>query len=87
MTAQIENMAYPVTVEAINTVFSPYGFVQKIAIFEKNNGWQVRKGSSIAAVGCGTHHTAISEGHPQCSCLLAPWESHVDKERRPDVDC
>ena len=34
-------MAYPVTVEAVNTVFSPYGFVQKIAIFEKNNGWQV----------------------------------------------
>ena len=39
---QIENMAYPVTVDAIHTVFSPYGFVQKIAIFEKNNGWQVR---------------------------------------------
>ena len=38
---QIENMAYPVTVDAINTVFSTYGFVQKIAIFEKNNGWQV----------------------------------------------
>lgn len=38
--ASIENMAYPVTVDAINTVFSPYGFVQKIAIFEKNNGWQ-----------------------------------------------
>ena len=38
---QIENMAYPVTVDAIHTVFSPYGFVQKIAIFEKNNGWQV----------------------------------------------
>ena len=42
LTPQIENMAYPVTVDAINTVFSPYGFVQKIAIFEKNNGWQVR---------------------------------------------
>ena len=39
---QIENMAYPVTVDAIHTVFSPYGFVQKIAIFERNNGWQVR---------------------------------------------
>ena len=39
---QIENMAYPVTVDAIHTVFSPYGYVQKIAIFEKNNGWQVQ---------------------------------------------
>ncbi|KAK9828852.1 hypothetical protein WJX72_002413 [[Myrmecia] bisecta] len=38
--ASIENMAYPVTVEALHTVFSPYGFVEKIAVFEKNNGWQ-----------------------------------------------
>ncbi|EIE19256.1 RNA-binding domain-containing protein [Coccomyxa subellipsoidea C-169] len=33
---QIENQAYPVNVDALNTVFSPYGFVQKIAIFDKN---------------------------------------------------
>ena len=32
---------YPVNVEALNTVFSPYGFVQKIAIFEKNGQTQV----------------------------------------------
>lgn len=39
---QIENQAYPVNVEALNTVFSPYGFVQKIAIFEKNGQSQVQ---------------------------------------------
>ena len=39
---QIENMAYPVTVDPLHTVFSPYGTVQKMAIFEKNNQWQVR---------------------------------------------
>ena len=38
---QIENAMYPVNVEALNTVFSPYGFVQKIAIFEKNGQTQV----------------------------------------------
>lgn len=38
---QIENQAYPVNVEALHTVFSPYGAVQKIACFEKNNTWQV----------------------------------------------
>ena len=27
---QIENAAYPVTVDALHTVFTPYGFVQKI---------------------------------------------------------
>ena len=37
---QIENMAYPVTAEALYTVFSPYGYVQKIAAFEKNGQWQ-----------------------------------------------
>lgn len=36
----VENQAYPVTSEALHTVFSPYGFVQKIAVFEKSNGWQ-----------------------------------------------
>jgi len=39
---QIENQAYPVNVEALHTVFTPYGFVQKIACFEKNNTWQVK---------------------------------------------
>ena len=41
MLVQIENAAYPVTVDALHTVFSPYGFVQKIAIFEKNSQNQV----------------------------------------------
>ena len=41
VTMQIENQAYPVNVEALHTVFTPYGFVQKIACFEKNNTWQV----------------------------------------------
>ena len=44
---QIENATYPVNVEALNTVFSPYGFVQKIAIFEKNGQTQVTYISSI----------------------------------------
>ena len=38
---QIENMAYPITIEALHTVFSPYGNVQKITIFEKNGLTQV----------------------------------------------
>ena len=44
--AQIENQAYPVNVDALNTVFSPYGFVQKIAIFEKNGQSQVMHGAA-----------------------------------------
>ena len=45
---QIENQAYPVNVDALHTVFNPYGFVQKIACFEKNNTWQVSLISGIS---------------------------------------
>uniref|UniRef100_A0A0D6QZJ1 RRM domain-containing protein n=1 Tax=Araucaria cunninghamii TaxID=56994 RepID=A0A0D6QZJ1_ARACU len=38
--ASIENMQYAVTVDVLNTVFSAFGTVQKIAIFEKNGGFQ-----------------------------------------------
>ncbi|XP_048636258.1 polypyrimidine tract-binding protein homolog 1 isoform X2 [Brassica napus] len=38
--ALIENMQYAVTVDVLHTVFSAYGSVQKIAIFEKNGSTQ-----------------------------------------------
>ncbi|CAL9152257.1 unnamed protein product [Musa hybrid cultivar] len=38
--ASIENMQYAVTVDVLHTVFSTFGTVQKIAIFEKNGGMQ-----------------------------------------------
>jgi polypyrimidine tract-binding protein 2 len=38
--ASIENMQYAVTVDVINTVFSAFGAVQKIAMFEKNGQTQ-----------------------------------------------
>lgn len=38
---QVEDKAYPITVDAIKTVFSSYGWVQKLSIFEKNSLPQV----------------------------------------------
>eukprot|EP00249_Psilotum_nudum_P022521 c28548_g1_i1 orf=266-2044(-) len=38
--ASVENMQYGVTIEVLHTVFSAFGNVQKIAIFEKNGGFQ-----------------------------------------------
>jgi polypyrimidine tract-binding protein 2 len=38
--ASIENMQYAVTIDVINQVFSSFGTVLKIAIFEKNGGTQ-----------------------------------------------
>jgi polypyrimidine tract-binding protein 2 len=36
----IENMQYAVTIDVLHTVFSAFGTVQKIAIFEKSAGFQ-----------------------------------------------
>ena len=41
MLMQIDNVAYPVTVEALHTVFSPYGYVMKITLFDKGGVPQV----------------------------------------------
>jgi hypothetical protein len=54
----VDNAQYPVTVEAIHQVFSPYGFVRKIAIFERNDAWQVGEAGWVAGCanaigGCG----------------------------------
>uniref|UniRef100_A0A0D9V2Z9 RRM domain-containing protein n=1 Tax=Leersia perrieri TaxID=77586 RepID=A0A0D9V2Z9_9ORYZ len=38
--ASVENMQYVVTIDVLHEVFSAFGFVQKIAIFEKNSGFQ-----------------------------------------------
>lgn len=38
--ASIENMQYAVTLDVLRTVFTAFGTVQKIAIFEKNAGFQ-----------------------------------------------
>ncbi|KAL9225378.1 hypothetical protein vseg_001313 [Gypsophila vaccaria] len=38
--ASIENMQYAVTLDVLHTVFSAFGFVQKIAMFDKNGGLQ-----------------------------------------------
>ncbi|KAL9237399.1 hypothetical protein vseg_011952 [Gypsophila vaccaria] len=38
--ASIENMQYAVTLDVLHTVFSAFGFVQKIAMFDKNEGLQ-----------------------------------------------
>ncbi|KAI5056649.1 hypothetical protein GOP47_0028467 [Adiantum capillus-veneris] len=38
--ASIENMQYDVTIEVLHQIFSAFGFVQKIAMFEKNTGLQ-----------------------------------------------
>lgn len=71
---QIENAMYPVNVEALNTVFSPYGFVQKIAIFEKNGQTQVRQCLySIYRHACAGANNTNQESQPDPCSLHHVW--------------
>lgn len=58
---QIENQAYPVTVEPLHTVFSPYGTVDKISVFEKNGSWQALIQYNDAGSACNAK--VALEGH------------------------
>jgi hypothetical protein len=60
----VDNAQYPVTVEAVHQVFSPYGLVHKIAIFERNDSWQV-----------GSGHVVVGGGEPGWTCAArgCPW--------------
>lgn len=49
----IDNVRLPVTVDAVYRVFAPYGVIQKIAVFEKNDTWQalVQFADQLSATG------------------------------------
>ncbi|XP_078434359.1 polypyrimidine tract-binding protein 3 [Wolffia australiana] len=50
--ATIHHMLYPITVEVLHQVFSPYGFVEKIVTFQKTAGFQ-------ALIQYQSHQSAI----------------------------
>lgn len=60
--ASIENMQYSVTIDVLHTVFSNFGFVQKIAIFEKNAGFQALVQFPDIPTAVAAKETL--EGHP-----------------------
>ncbi|KAL9684116.1 hypothetical protein QQ045_021550 [Rhodiola kirilowii] len=52
--ASIENMQYEVTLDVLHTVFSAFGTVQKIAMFDKNGGLQalIQYAGMFSKSGC-----------------------------------
>ncbi|KAL3624023.1 hypothetical protein CASFOL_032839 [Castilleja foliolosa] len=73
--ASIENMQYAVTVDVLNTVFSAFGTVQKIAIFEKNGGTQAL--IQYPDIATATVAKEALEGH----CIYDGGYSYSDKSR------
>jgi hypothetical protein len=56
----IDNVVYPPTLEALHTVCSAYGQVQRMTVFQKNDNWQVSaaRGSRASARG----HEPVGRG-------------------------
>lgn len=50
--------------DPLQTVFAPYGYVQKLAIFEKNNVWQVRPLCCIFGL---LHFVGAADQHSDCN--------------------
>ncbi|KAF9592835.1 hypothetical protein IFM89_017800 [Coptis chinensis] len=63
--ASIENLQYAVTVDVLHTVFSAFGTVQKIAIFDKNGGMQalVQYPESFCTWSRGSSNPSMSRLH------------------------
>ncbi|KAH7430315.1 hypothetical protein KP509_09G093000 [Ceratopteris richardii] len=78
--ASIENMQYNVTIEVLHTIFSAFGFVQKIAMFEKNAGLQALIqypdiSSAVAALEALEGHCIYEGGY--CKLHLS-YSRHTD---------
>jgi hypothetical protein len=74
---QIDDVAYPITVDALNTICSTYGFVRKMTIFEKAGNWQVggRAPGGCCSGGCRTRLQA----------QLRPGARHQQQQETADT--
>ncbi|XP_061979553.1 polypyrimidine tract-binding protein homolog 1-like isoform X1 [Populus nigra] len=80
--ASIENMQYAVTIDVLHTVFSAFGTVQKIAIFEKNGGTQALIQYPDVAIAAVAKETL--EGH--CIYDGGYCKLHLSYSRHTDLN-
>ncbi|VFQ58505.1 unnamed protein product [Cuscuta campestris] len=80
--ASIENMQYAVTLDILHTVFSAFGMVQKIAIFEKNGGTQAFIQYPDVATATSAKNTL--EGH--CIYDGGYCKLHLSYSRHTDLN-
>ncbi|KAH7434083.1 hypothetical protein KP509_07G100400 [Ceratopteris richardii] len=78
--ASIENMQYEVTIDVLHTIFSAFGTVEKIAMFEKNAGLQALiqfsdVSNAVTAKGALEGHCIYEGGF--CKLHLA-YSRHTD---------
>ncbi|KAH9608238.1 hypothetical protein KSS87_016790 [Heliosperma pusillum] len=69
----VHNVLYPMTVDVLNQVFSAYGFVEKIATFQKSAGFQALiqyQTRKSAASAMSALHVCISLGYRNIWCTF-----------------
>ncbi|KAM0917239.1 hypothetical protein ACQ4PT_009664 [Festuca glaucescens] len=87
----VHHMLYPMTVEVLHQVFSPYGFVEKIVTFQKSAGFQAliqfeSRQSAIQAAGA-LHGRNIYDGCCQLDIQysnLTELQVHYNNDRSRD---
>ncbi|VAH65814.1 polypyrimidine tract-binding protein homolog 3 isoform X1 [Triticum aestivum] len=87
----VHHMLYPMTVEVLHQVFSPYGFVEKIVTFQKTAGFQAliqfqSRQSAIQAAGA-LHGRNIYDGCCQLDIQysnLSELQVHYNNDRSRD---
>ncbi|XP_010232611.1 polypyrimidine tract-binding protein homolog 3 isoform X1 [Brachypodium distachyon] len=87
----VHHMLYPMTVEVLHQVFSPYGFVEKIVTFQKTAGFQAliqyqSRQSAIQACGA-LHGRNIYDGCCQLDIQysnLSELQVHYNNDRSRD---
>ncbi|KAF0919224.1 hypothetical protein E2562_029000 [Oryza meyeriana var. granulata] len=87
----IHHMLYPITIEVLHQVFSPYGFVEKIVTFQKSAGFQAliqyqSRQSAIQAYGA-LHGRNIYDGCCQLDIQysnLSELQVHYNNDRSRD---
>ncbi|XP_052151206.1 polypyrimidine tract-binding protein homolog 3-like isoform X2 [Oryza glaberrima] len=87
----IHHMLYPITIEVLHQVFSPYGFVEKIVTFQKSAGFQTliqyqSRQSAIQAYGA-LHGRNIYDGCCQLDIQysnLSELQVHYNNDRSRD---
>ncbi|KAM0843776.1 hypothetical protein ACQ4PT_057480 [Festuca glaucescens] len=87
----VHHMLYPMTVEVLHQVFSPYGFVEKIVTFQKSAGFQAliqfeSRQSGIQAAGA-LHGRNIYDGCCQLDIQysnLTELQVHYNNDRSRD---
>ncbi|GJV64861.1 polypyrimidine tract-binding protein homolog 3 isoform X1 [Tanacetum coccineum] len=75
----IHRMLYPITMEVLHQVFSPHGYVDKVAIFQKSAGFQALIQFQSRKYAIATRNSLLGNDIYEGSCQLDIWFSNFEE--------